>query len=269
MLSKSSFNALLKTLEEPPPNVVFVMATTEFHKVPITITSRCQEFKFRTIPVNVIFDRLRLIADTDKISIEDKVLREIARSGEGSMRDAQSNFDQVISFSDGDITAEAVAQALGLASAESVIKVIEAINEKDHKKLLVIVEELSGEGHDLSHFCNSLMICVRDLLVYKLSGEMSGLLDASALEEEHLKSLSGACGKQDLIRWFNSLSETYVKMRDANDPRYPLEVGLLKVVEMNEVAPIEKILRSLEEIDTSQETASAATASSADSKKKL
>src|SRR5687768_2428180 len=91
-LSKAAFNALLKTLEEPPPNVVFIMATTELHKVPETILSRCQQFEFRTIPVAKIFDRLRLIADAEKINIEDAALREIARSGEGSMRDAQSNF---------------------------------------------------------------------------------------------------------------------------------------------------------------------------------
>jgi DNA polymerase-3 subunit gamma/tau len=98
-LSKPAFNALLKTVEEPPANVVFVMATTELHKVPETITSRCQEFQFRTIAPQKIFDRLKLIADAEKIDISDDALRELARSGEGSMRDAQSNFDQVISFS--------------------------------------------------------------------------------------------------------------------------------------------------------------------------
>ena len=99
MLSTSSFNALLKTLEEPPPNVVFIMATTELHKVPETILSRCQEFEFRTITLQKIFDRLKVIADSEKIGVSDEALKEIARSGEGSMRDAQSNFDQVISFS--------------------------------------------------------------------------------------------------------------------------------------------------------------------------
>src|SRR6185436_2896260 len=99
MLSNSSFNALLKTLEEPPPNVAFIMATTELHKVPDTILSRCQEFDFRTIPLGKILERLKLIAKAENIDITDEALREIARSGEGSMRDAQSNFDQVISFS--------------------------------------------------------------------------------------------------------------------------------------------------------------------------
>ena len=99
MLSNSSFNALLKTLEEPPPRVEFIMATTELHKLPDTILSRCQEFEFRSIPLNKIFERLKMIADAEKIDVSDEALKEIARSGEGSMRDAQSNFDQVISFS--------------------------------------------------------------------------------------------------------------------------------------------------------------------------
>ncbi|MGH9821507.1 MAG: DNA polymerase III subunit gamma/tau, partial [Pyrinomonadaceae bacterium] len=115
-LSKPAFNALLKTLEEPPPNVVFIMATTELHKVPETISSRCQEFQFRTIPLPKIFDRLKLIADAENVAIDEDALREIARSGEGSMRDAQSNFDQVISFSGEKITVADVSNALGLAS---------------------------------------------------------------------------------------------------------------------------------------------------------
>ncbi|HMS41738.1 MAG TPA: DNA polymerase III subunit gamma/tau [Pyrinomonadaceae bacterium] len=119
MLSNSSFNALLKTLEEPPPNVEFVMATTELHKVPATILSRCQEFEFRTIPLNKIFARLKLIAETENINISDEALKEISRSGEGSMRDAQSNFDQVISFSGEQIETKDVITALGNAHAHS------------------------------------------------------------------------------------------------------------------------------------------------------
>src|SRR3982750_3806044 len=114
-LSKPAFNALLKTLEEPPGNVVFIMATTELHKVPDTILSRCQEFIFRTIAPQKIFDRLKLIAEAEKIAIDDASLWELARSGEGSMRDAQSNFDQVISFSGEKITIDDVTRALGIA----------------------------------------------------------------------------------------------------------------------------------------------------------
>src|SRR6478672_8165471 len=139
-LSKPAFNALLKTLEEPPPNVVFIMATTELHKVPDTILSRCQEFEFRTIPIQKIFDRLRLIANAEKIDIDDDALRELARSGMGSMRDAQSNFDQVISFSGDKIGTADVTGALGFASVEVLSKVVTAIAEKDSKTILATVD---------------------------------------------------------------------------------------------------------------------------------
>ena len=126
-LSKPAFNALLKTLEEPPPNVVFIMATTELHKVPDTIASRTQQFEFRTIPLQKIYDRLKLIAETEKINISDEALREIARSGDGSMRDAQSNFDQVISFAGEKIGVADVGNALGLASVDMLTRVLDAI----------------------------------------------------------------------------------------------------------------------------------------------
>src|ERR671926_735831 len=130
MLSGAAFNALLKTLEEPPPRVVFIMATTESHKVPDTILSRCQQFEFRTIATQKIAERLRLIADAEKIKVDDEALSEIARAGEGSMRDAQSAFDQVISFSEGKITTADVEAALGLASAEQLARVVAAVAEE-------------------------------------------------------------------------------------------------------------------------------------------
>jgi DNA polymerase-3 subunit gamma/tau len=274
MLSKSSFNALLKTLEEPPENVMFVMATTEHHKVPITILSRCQEFEFHTIPLKQIFDRLRFIADAEKIEADDSILMEIARTGEGSMRDAQSNFDQVISFSDGKITSESVGTALGIAGSETILKTLAAIGERDASSLLSIVAELADSGHDLPHFCNNLMVCIRDLLVYKMAGDISVLIESSSLGREGLDKLAGHFGESDLIRCFNSLADTSSAMRGANEPRYLLEIGLLKLSEMKGISSLESILERLSEIESSlpeaghseEQKTSAATA---DSKKKL
>ncbi|HEY2847491.1 MAG TPA: DNA polymerase III subunit gamma/tau, partial [Pyrinomonadaceae bacterium] len=168
-LSKAAFNALLKTLEEPPPNVVFVMATTELHKVPETILSRCQEFEFRTIPLQKIYDRLKQIADAEKVNIDEAALRELARSGEGSMRDAQSNFDQVISFSGDKIEAQDVTNALGFAGVDVLSKTIEAIAGRDTKAILAIVDDLIARGHDLRNFCRDLLGLFRDLLVAKIA----------------------------------------------------------------------------------------------------
>src|SRR5258708_19227772 len=149
MLSTQAFNALLKTLEEPPPNVVFIMATTDEHNVPETITSRCQLFEFRTIPTAKIAERMRLIADAEKISISDEAIREIARAGDGSMRDAQSAFDQVISFAGEKIKTEDVVKALGIAGADVLARIINGIAENKPAEALAIVDDLVMRGHNL------------------------------------------------------------------------------------------------------------------------
>ena len=187
MLSNSSFNALLKTLEEPPPNVEFIMATTELHKVPDTILSRCQEFQFRTIPLQKIYDRLHLIAETEKINIADGALREIARSGEGSMRDAQSNFDQVISFSGESIEINDVVSALGVASTEMLTGVVKAIAENSPPIALKTVDELISRGQDLRSFCRDLLSLFRDLLIAKMAGDAEHLFDSALMSIEELQ----------------------------------------------------------------------------------
>src|ERR671932_1422102 len=170
MLSGAAFNALLKTLEEPPPRVVFIMATTERHKLPETILSRCQQFEFRTIATTKIAERLRLIADAEEIKVEEEALREIARAGEGSMRDAQSAFDQVISFSEGKITTADVEAALGLAGAEMLARVMRSIANEQPAEALAVVDDLVMRGHDLRNFCRDLLAHLRDLLVAKVGG---------------------------------------------------------------------------------------------------
>ncbi len=249
MLSNSSFNALLKTLEEPPPRVAFIMATTELHKVPDTILSRCQEFEFRTIATQKIFDRLKIIAEAEKIDVTIDALREIARSGEGSMRDAQSNFDQVISFSGERIESKDVMTALGLASSEMLTKTAKAIAANKPAEVLNVVDDLIGRGQDLRNFSRDLLSFFRDLLIFKMAGEAEHLLDTAVLSRDELRENSAPFSESDLIRFFNSLSETESKLREATQPRYVLEIGLVKLVEMRRVAPIEKILERLAKIE--------------------
>jgi len=249
MLSNSSFNALLKTLEEPPTNVAFIMATTELHKVPITILSRCQEFEFRTIPLNKIFARLKLIAEAEKINITDEALREISRSGEGSMRDAQSNFDQVISFSGERIEVPDVANALGLASAEMLVRIVTSIAHNKPAEALNVVDDLIARGHDLRNYCRDLLSFFRDLLIAKVAGESANLLETAVLSADELSKYALHFSESDLIRFFNSLSETESKLREATQSRYVLEIGLVKLIEMRRVAPIEKILERLAKLE--------------------
>jgi DNA polymerase III subunit gamma/tau len=249
MLSNSSFNALLKTLEEPPPRVAFIMATTELHKVPDTILSRCQEFEFRTIPTQKIYERLKIIAEAEKIDVSVDALREISRSGEGSMRDAQSNFDQVISFSGEKIESKDVVIALGLAGSEMLVKTAAAIAENKPAEVLNVVDDLIGRGQDLRNFCRDLLSFFRDLLIYKMAGDAEHLLDTAVLNHDELKTSSAPFSESDLIRFFNSLSETESKLREATQPRYVLEIGLVKLVEMRRVTPIEKILERLVQLE--------------------
>src|SRR5580765_1400872 len=249
-LSKPAFNALLKTLEEPPDNVVFVMATTELHKVPETILSRCQEFEFRTIPLQKIFDRLKLIAVAEKIDISDDALRELARSGEGSMRDAQSNFDQVISFSSDKISAADVTNALGFAGVEILTKTINAISQREPKAILAVVDDIIGRGHDLRNFCRDLLGLFRDLLVYKVAGGDKHLFDGAVFSGDDLGTMAAHFTEADLLRFFNSLCETEASLREAAHPRYVLEIGLVKLIEMRKVATIENILERLDAISS-------------------
>lgn len=251
MLSTSSFNALLKTLEEPPPNVVFIMATTQLHKLPDTILSRCQQFDFRTIALQKIAARLKVIAETEKINVSDDALREIARSGEGSMRDAQSNFDQVISFSGEKIETDDVIVALGIASAENLTKTIEAIAKKDSAQALNVVEDLVERGQDLRNFARDLLTFIRDLLIVKITNDSENLLESAILNSDELKVQSAPFRESDLVRFFNSIAETESKMRDSAEPRYILEIGLIKLIEMRKVATIEKILERLAKLEGS------------------
>lgn len=277
-LSKPAFNALLKTLEEPPSNVVFVMATTELHKVPDTILSRCQEFQFRTIPLQKIFDRLKLIADAESIDIVDEALREIARSGEGSMRDAQSNFDQVISFSGDTITALDVANALGLAGVEILTKTLSAITERRPKEALLVVDDLIARGHDLRNFCRDLLSFFRDLLVFKVASSEGHLFEGSVFSREDMEAMASPFTEADLLRFFNSLCATEASLREAVHPRYVLEVGLVKLIEMRTVTSIESILerldtlsagRPLPEITTAERSASFPVSAPIEEKKTL
>ncbi|MEN3326067.1 MAG: polymerase subunit gamma/tau [Acidobacteriota bacterium] len=244
MLSGAAFNALLKTLEEPPPRVVFIMATTERHKVPETILSRCQQFEFRTIATAKILERLKLIAKSEKISIPDDALREIARTGEGSMRDAQSALDQVISFAGDTIKKEDVEMALGVAGADILKRIIDSIAENRPAEAIAAVDDIVMRGHDLRNFCRDLLAHFRDLLVTKVSGNEE-LLESAVSEPAELKRQAALFSEADLVRFFHSLAETETKLRAATQPRYQLEIGIVKLMELRGVESINELMQRL------------------------
>src|SRR5688572_20292596 len=250
MLSTAAFNALLKTIEEPPPRVVFIMATTERHKVPETILSRSQQFEFRTIATAKILERLKLIADAEKLSVPDEALREIARAGEGSMRDAQSAFDQVISFAGPKIKKEDVELALGVAGADILIRVINGIANHQAAEALAVVEDVVMRGHDLRNFCRDLLAHFRDLLVTKVSASEE-LLESAVCDRDELKRQAELFSESDLVRFFHSLAETETLLKTAVHPRYQLEVGLVKLMEMRKLEPLANLIERLGALEES------------------
>lgn len=253
MLSTSAFNALLKTVEEPPPRVVFILATTDEHKVPETITSRCQLFEFRTIATAKIAACLKLIAKAEKISISDEAIREIARAGDGSMRDAQSAFDQVISFAGEKIKPEDVEKALGIAGAEVLARVVNGIAEHNPAEALAIVDDLVMRGHNLRNFCRDVLGHLRDLLVVKVSGDPK-LLDSSSAQTEALQQQAALFSESDLVRFFHSLAETETSLKEAANPRYQVEVGLVKLMEMRRLAPLSELVARIAELESALRT---------------
>jgi DNA polymerase-3 subunit gamma/tau len=225
------------------------MATTERHKVPETILSRCQQFEFRTIATAKILDRLKLIAKAEDISIPDEALREIARSGEGSMRDAQSALDQVISFAGNKIKKEDLEMALGIAGADILTRIINSIAANPTADAIAVVDDIVMRGHDLRNFCRDLLAHFRDLLVSKVSGNVE-LLESAVCEPEELKRQAALFSEADLVRFFHSLSETETKLRAATQPRYQLEVGIVKLMELRGVESISEILQRLNALET-------------------
>src|SRR5438105_2659452 len=253
MLSGHSFNALLKTIEEPPSDVVAIMATTDEHKVPETITSRCQLFEFRTIAAAKIAERLKQIAAADKISISDAAIREIARAGDGSMRDAQSAFDQVISFAGEKIRTEDVEKALGIASADVLARVMNGIAENQPADALAIVYDLVMRGHNLRNFCRDVLGHLRDLLVVKVSGDPK-LLDSSSMPTAELQKQANLFSESDLVRFFHSLAETEASLKEAANPRYQVEVGLVKLMEMRRLASLADLVGRIAKLENALRT---------------
>ncbi|MGH9846756.1 MAG: DNA polymerase III subunit gamma/tau [Blastocatellia bacterium] len=250
MLSTSAFNALLKTLEEPPAHVVFIMATTELHKVPDTILSRCQQFEFRQIATEKIFQRLREIAASEGVTIDEAALREVARAGAGSLRDAQSALDQVIAFSGAAITADDVASALGLVSAATLGRFAETIAARDSPRLLAQVEEVAARGYDLRNFTRELMAYLRHLLIVKsgiTGGEVLGVAD---VEIARLKQLAAQFSEEDLVRCFHLLAGTEKEIKDSPHPRFQLEIGLVKLAHATRLRTLDELIARLEELES-------------------
>jgi DNA polymerase-3 subunit gamma/tau len=242
-LSSHSFNALLKSIEEPPPHVVFMMATTELDKIPDTVLSRSQVYELRTIGTKTIAEQLRRIVDAEQIEVSDDALQLIARDAEGSMRDAQSKLDQVIAFTGQTITAEDVATVLGLVGRDLLLDAVQAVADEDAAAAFALTARAVDLGYDLRAVCRELARVVRDLLV--LSVDPSRISDpeiAGESERERLKTLAGRYSREDLLRAFDVLTKAETDIRAAAQPRYHLEMAFLRWIYLRKLVPIEDLI---------------------------
>jgi DNA polymerase-3 subunit gamma/tau len=247
-LSSHSFNALLKSLEEPPPHVIFVMATTQIEKIPDTILSRAQVFEFKPLSTKAILEQLRRIAGAEQIAIDEEALALLARAADGSMRDAQSALDQVIAFAGPQVTAADVATVLGLVGRDALLDLVEAVADEEAGRLVELAGRIVESGADLRQVCRELIRVVRDLLVIGLDPTRLEDPDiASEGERARLAALAPRFSREDLLRGFDVLARTEQEIRTAAEPRYHFEMGLLRWVHLQKLTPLADLLLALQQ----------------------
>lgn len=246
MLSIGAFNALLKTLEEPPSYVIFILATTEAHKIPITILSRCQRYDFKRISLDTIADRLRELMEEEKVEVEEKALRYIAKKADGSMRDALSLLDQCIAFYLGQkLTYDHVLEVLGAVDTEEFSRLLREILDCDVVRVIAHLEDLIMQGRELTQFVTDFTWYMRNLLLLKSSDDMEDVLDISTENLKLLKEEAGMIREDTLMRYIRIFSELSGQLKYAASKRVILEVALIKLcrpqMEKDEVSLVERI----------------------------
>src|SRR5215831_7215860 len=244
-LTGEASNALLKTLEEPPERVVFIMATTQAEDLADTIKSRAQLFQFRALSFQEIATELERVAKAEKLSIEPGAVAVLARAAEGSLRDGLSLLEQAIAYGGDTITDAHVRELLGVVAESVLDELVAAVAEQSAERVLALVHRLLGEGQNLRHFCREAIRHIRNLLVARVCGADSKLIAAGDDERPRLKQQAAQFGEEDLTRFFNILLATEDDVRRKPDPRLHLELGLLKLVNAQRLAPLEEVLAEI------------------------
>ncbi len=252
MLSIGAFNALLKTLEEPPAHVIFILATTEPHKIPLTIISRCQRFDFKRISPEDIVYRMKEVLGSEELEVSEDALYEIAKASEGGMRDALSLLDQSISYSTDKVSLEDVLSITGAVSQSFIVKIVQAIFNKNIVEALDCVESLIKNGKDPARFVEDLIFYYRDVLLYQASEENAYLLEKAAVNEE-FKELSSKMDSAFIYKVIAELNQTQQEMKWSNHPRVLLEVALVKLAQSStnqeSALPYQDILQKMNQME--------------------
>jgi DNA polymerase III subunit gamma/tau len=241
-ITDAAFNALLKTLEEPPSHVIFMMATTQPEDIPQTIRSRCQHFSFRAVKFEDIMGQLRDIVTQEKIPADDDALALLAEAGDGSLRDALSILDQAIASTSDHLTLDSVRSLIGAAPATALETVMQAVAESSSEEILVLVDELIGEGHSPTHFARQLVRFLRNVTVAKIAGKDSGLLQVSSDERARVSRIAELFSEEDLTRHLQIMLRTHGELGYRQEQRFHLELGLLKMAHAQRLLPLEQLL---------------------------
>lgn len=254
MVTTAAFNALLKTLEEPPPHIVFIFATTEIHKLPETILSRCQKFFFKKIPSDVVVGHLKHIVEREGYGISEKALYQIARIADGSMRDAQSLLEQVISFSgvsgnELEISHEDALTILGIVPLESYMKLFSLIAAKDRLSIIEEIDRIISSGIDVARYSSGLIDAIRYLRLIKSGIEASNLIDLSTEEIKGLRASGEAISDEELSKIFSIAIDLSKNLRFSSNDRVYLEMALLDMVSVIDTPSLAEILQKIEKIN--------------------
>jgi DNA polymerase-3 subunit gamma/tau len=241
-ITEAAFNALLKTLEEPPPWVVFMMATTQPEDIPQTIRSRCQHFSFHAVKFTDIVAQLRDIAKAEKIKADDNALAVLAEAGDGSMRDALSIMDQAIACCGTTLTAELVRGLVGAVPSETLETVMDAVERSSSEDALRLIDKLVSEGQSPTHFARQLVHFLRNALVAKVAGADSPLLQVSADESARVARIAEKFSEEDLSRFLAIMLRTHDELGYRQEQRFHLELGILKMVHAQRLLPLEQLL---------------------------
>jgi DNA polymerase-3 subunit gamma/tau len=249
MLTKEAWNAFLKTLEEPPPNTVFVLATTEAHKVMPTIADRCQRFDFQRPSLEQISEVLRRVAAAEGIGAEDAAVAMIARSASGSFRDALGTLDQLVAFGGNEVKLDDVLELLGAADAELLFEAVDAVVAEDPKGVLLGVEKMARSGRDPAQFARDLLAHLRHLLVTQTVGEVPNTFVVTATDSERLTAQANAIGPATLVRTIDELANALTNVREGDDARMAVEIALLKAARPDLDSSTENLLRRIERLE--------------------
>ncbi|MFZ0817344.1 MAG: DNA polymerase III subunit gamma/tau [Candidatus Sulfotelmatobacter sp.] len=241
-ITDAAFNALLKTLEEPPDHIVFMLATTQPEDIPQTIRSRCQHFSFRAVKFDDIVGQLRDLVGREQIEADDDALALLAEAGDGSMRDALSILDQAIASSSGKLTADSVRNLVGAAPAHILEEVMQAVARGASEEVLRHVDHLISEGHSPTHFARQMVRFLRNATVAKIAGRDSSLLQISSEERERVERVAVLFGEEDLTRHMQIMLRTHSELGYKQEQRFHLELGLLKMAHAQRLLPIEQLL---------------------------